>query len=83
MDYDTLKKLADICRKAGIKHFKNSELEFTLTDEAPVSKYKRKQAELSSGPVIDNTFESESLTDEALLLWSTGQQLESDPDETQ
>ena len=68
MDYKQLKKLADICRKAGIKHFKNSEIEFTLNDYIPVDTKSKKS--IASGPVIDASFKAEGLSDEALLFYS-------------
>lgn len=63
-------KLANACRKAGIKHFRCGDYEFSLSDEAPVSNYKRKQ----SAKVVETTneFESDSLTEDQLLMWSTG-----------
>jgi hypothetical protein len=74
-DYKQLKKLADACRKAGIKTFKGFGMEFTLTDEAPVSNYK--QTKKSDSPAtkpfytdVDSKIESDSLSDEALLFWS-------------
>lgn len=70
-----LKKLADTCRKAGIKHFKSAEFEFTLTEEAPLSAYKlTKQSKATSNNVTtDNkAFESDTLSDNELLFWSTG-----------
>lgn len=72
-DYKALKKLADTCRKLGIKHFKSADFEFTLSDEAPESNYKKriKQQELSQQQsVIEEAFKSDSLTDEQLLFWS-------------
>jgi len=64
-----LKKLADACRKAGIKHYKDGPIEFTLTDDAPVSKYKKAKTE--SAPLVANpTVTSDSLTDDQLLFWS-------------
>ncbi len=74
-DYKSLKKLADICRKAGIKSFKNADCEFTLTDEAPVSAYKKRTAKKQSG-VTETTepylIETDELTQDQLLLWSSG-----------
>lgn len=66
-----LKKLADACRKAGIKHYKQGDLEFTLTDDAPVSNYKKKQDK----PFVDTSshqIETDSLSEEELLFWSVG-----------
>lgn len=69
-DYKALKKLADACRKVGIKHFKNSEYEFTLTDEVPPpSKYKKKQGALDT---TNAEIETDSLSEEELLYWSVG-----------
>jgi hypothetical protein len=74
-DLKSLKKLADACRKAGITHFKNSEFEFTLSPDAPTSSYKKKQEELKTysdpnSKAIDDAFNSDTLTDEQLLMWS-------------
>lgn len=74
-DSKTLKKLADSCRKAGIKHFKSGDIEFTLTDDPPVSAYMRSRpikAPASSVDVIDVNYQSNELTEEQLLFWSTG-----------
>lgn len=74
MNLKELKKLADACRKAGIKHFKSADYEFTLTDDAPVSAYKQSKStsarQNASAP--DTKFESDSLTQDELLFWSTG-----------
>lgn len=67
-----LKKLADACRKAGIFSFKCGELEFTLSDKpTKVGKSHRPSntgAEVKA--VIDEAFEAEGLTQDALLMWS-------------
>lgn len=68
-DFKQLKQLADTCRKSGIKTFKGFGMEFTLTDEAPVSTYKRKAADVAD---TSNELADESLSPEALLFWSTG-----------
>lgn len=70
-DLKALKKLADACRKAGIKHYKDAQMEFTLTDDAPVSNYKRKQ---KTPQYTSNTdvLSQDTLTEEQLLMWSTG-----------
>lgn len=68
-DAKALKKLADTCRKVGIKTFKGDGFEFTLSDEVPVSSYKRKKE--AAKPESDaKDFESDSISDEALLFWS-------------
>ena len=72
IDYKAIKKLADVCRKAGIKHYKSADFEFTLTDEAPVSlgKASAKQAELSSDP--GSLLTGSGLSEQELLYWSAG-----------
>ena len=76
MDVKQLKKLADACRKAGIKHFKNAEFEFTLSDDtAPISNYKRKkvaEAPSTADSPANKPFVTDSLTEDELLFWSTG-----------
>lgn len=61
-----LKKLADACRKAGIKHFKCNEFEFSLTDELPETPKMRKQAALEKHEDLQN----QGMSDEELLFWS-------------
>lgn len=71
-DYKALKKLADTCRKLGIKHFKNAEFEFTLSEEAPVSNYKKRQAEqLPNDISTEDTASVDTLTDDQMLFWSS------------
>lgn len=61
-----LVKLAAACRRAGIKTFKSGDIEFTLTDETPVSNYKKKALEFST----DENPTTDELSDDALLNWS-------------
>lgn len=68
-DLKTLKKLADVCRKAGIKSYKDSSFEFTLTDDKPVSSY-RKRPKSNSLITTDDEFKSDTLSNEELLMWS-------------
>lgn len=65
-----LKKLADACRKAGIRVFKGNGIEFTLSEDAPISNYKK--SKVKAAPQADKPFESDSLSAEELLFWSTG-----------
>lgn len=71
-----LKKLADMCRKAGISKFKCGDMEFELTPEAPESAYKaRKQAskpheEQGDVQIDDDAWDSYS--PEQRLLYSSG-----------
>ncbi len=77
LDHKSLKKLADTCRKAGIKSYKCAEFEFTLSDEGPISNYKKKlQMSTESGqsaPATNDIFKTDTLTDEQLLFWSIAQ----------
>lgn len=71
MDKTTLKNLIELaktCRKAGIKHYKDAQVEFTLTEVEPeqAKRKRRKPAPLDSTDKI----ETDGLTDEQLLLWS-------------
>lgn len=71
MNLKELKRLAAACRKAGISHFKSADYEFTLTEEQPKSAYR--QAKAATQPSGDSgKFESDSLTNDELLFWSTG-----------
>jgi len=79
-DYKNLKKLADFCRKTGIKHYKCDEFEFTLSDDKPVSNYKKRteiksKRELQQDSLNDDIAKENSLTEEELLFWSTGPEL--------
>jgi hypothetical protein len=65
-----LRNIANACRKAGIKQYKCADFEFTLTDEVPASSPSKTKKSIR----MDTTpeFESDSLTEEQLLMWSTG-----------
>lgn len=64
-------KLAGACRKAGIKHYKTADYEFTLTDEAPISTKSKKIAN-SSGNIDQQEITSDDqLTEEQILFWSS------------
>lgn len=82
-----LKKLADACRKAGIKSFKGYGFEFTLDELVPSAKKQAKVVEEPAKPAADNgpeiPFETDSLTNEELLFWSVGltSQATGDPEE--
>ncbi len=70
VNFKELKKLAAACRKAGIKSYKDSNFEFTLADHLPsVTRRSKKASRMptaATGP-----FETDSLTDEQLLMWSS------------
>jgi len=74
MNPKDLKKLADACRKAGIKHFKNADIEFTLADDAPVSNYKKRTAPpLTQDVATPSDLMNSQMSDEELLYWSVGE----------
>lgn len=73
-DPKALKKLADACRKAGIKSFKGYGLEFTLDDRQP--EHRSSKAKHNHGEQGD--IESTSLSPEELMFWSTGISIEGD-----
>lgn len=86
MDFKELKKLADACRKAGIKHFKNADVEFTLSDEGPVSSYKKRKATKNVTQEESNSvndIQSDALTQEQLLFWSLPNAEEESEESTQ
>lgn len=70
-----LKKLADTCRKSGIKHYKCQDFEFTLTDSAPTIPTRRNKKGIvvsSNSPLVEDKVESDQqLTDDQLLFWSS------------
>jgi hypothetical protein len=62
-----LKKLAKACRDAGIHYFKSADFEFTLNGVAP----EKPSRSRSSSSDVQGEIESDSLTEEELLYWST------------
>lgn len=73
-----IKKLADACRRAGIKSFKNSEVEFTLSDSLPIAHNNTRRVSkitvsdvLQQPDVIVN--DETALSEEELLFWSSPQ----------
>lgn len=72
LDIKSLKKLAAACRKAGIKSFKSADFEFVLTDDAPAvfKRSGKKLPNISESASIN--IQSDSLSEEELLFWSSG-----------
>lgn len=73
MDFPTpkeLKKLADTCRKVGIKTFKCAQFEFTLTEDIPLTPYQK--AKEIKQLHTQGKIESDELTEDQLIEWSTG-----------
>lgn len=69
MDIKELKQLAKACREAGIRSFKNSEVEFTLSEDAPVSNYKKRKANKVEED-IKSVLLSNDPSEEDMLFWS-------------
>lgn len=71
-----LKKLAAACRKAGITHFKQGDLELTISEEAPANVRKNgRLAAVSANSVQSDQIETDgwdSLSEEDKLFWSAG-----------
>lgn len=63
-----IKKLAEVCRKAGIIHFKSADFEFTLDPNSQPIVVNQAQKQTAYGP--DPTFETDTLTDAQLLGWN-------------
>lgn len=68
LDEKKLKKLATACRKMGIVHFKCQDFEFTLSPDAPQRKARAAKGKESSA---EELFESDSLTPDQALFWSS------------
>ena len=71
-DYKALKKLAESCRKVGIKSFKSAAFEFTLTDDLPTPKKSAPKA--PTGELPTQALDPETLDDVSLLFWSSDQE---------
>ena len=82
VDPKILKKLAKACREAGIKHYKDADMEFTLTDEAPQTSAPRghKAAPQPAASGVAPEFETDSLSPEELLFWSVNNNIDESSD---
>jgi len=68
-DLKQLEKIIILCRKRGVKTIKIDNIELTLNEDIPLSNYKKaKQNNHIQSPII----ESNSLSEDELLLWSVG-----------
>jgi hypothetical protein len=65
-DLKALNKLIALCRKQGVKVIKLGDMELTLSDDAPVKTSKKQEFNHTQGEV-----DTDSLTDEQLLMWSS------------
>lgn len=75
-DLKQLTKLINLCRKLGIVHVKLGDAEFSLSDSAPSKKTRSRKANkttaTSTTEAEDDEINTDSLSDEELLLWSAG-----------
>lgn len=73
-DLKHLDKIIALCRKRGVVCIKIDNVEITLGDVVSATPSRRsKSAKAASTPQSDTTpFESDTLSPEALLMWSTG-----------
>lgn len=66
-------KLASACRKAGIKSYKQGDVEFTLTDDLPeIRSNSKKTSGVSLSANDTDLADGEELSPEDLLFWSVG-----------
>lgn len=70
MDLKELKDLLKVLREKGVLEYKSKDLELKLSDEAPQSKYKRRQEV--------EELEEQELTEEELLYYSATPPLETE-----
>lgn len=79
-DLKLLKQLAKACRAAGISSYEGYGYKFTLGDYIPATR-NRKSAKASAAAPKDlgpNEVESDELSPEALMFWSTSESPESE-----
>ena len=75
MSLKELKKLAALCRAAGITHLKTAEVELTLSDSPPAPRSKRTAAQKAtvdeaSSQIMADIVNEDTLTQEQLLFFS-------------
>lgn len=71
-----LVRLAAACRKAGIKTYKDKDIEFTLTDEVPLTKHRKAANRAEAKSDTQGEIETDELTQDALLMWSVPDAIE-------
>ena len=71
MDLKELKDLLKVLREKGVLEFKSKDLELKLSEDAPQSKYKRRQE-------LADPEEDVELTEEELLYYSATPPLETE-----
>ena len=70
MDLKELKELLKVLRDKGVLEYRTKEIELKLSEDAPQSKYKRKQE--------TDELEEQELTEEELLYYSATPPLETE-----
>lgn len=71
LDLKQLKKIADACRKAGIKTFKGYGYEFTLA-EAPVKQQRKGKSTAKPSVEQPDNVPTDEPSKEDLMFWSVG-----------
>jgi hypothetical protein len=79
IDLKQLQKLAKLCRSLGVTHIKNGDFELELSSNQPATRQRRsrKAVPIVEGDALDENFESDSLSPEDLMLWSSSNPVDS------
>lgn len=80
-DLKTLEKLAKLCRKVGIKTFRNESVEFTLSESEPIAirKSRTEKKESPKYAELEQAIQERVLTEEEMLFWSSTAVGETEP----
>ena len=70
-DLKLLQQLAKTCRKAGISSYEGFGFKFTLGDVTPATRKRPVAKNLDKRDLGENTVESDELSPEALMFWSS------------
>ncbi len=69
-DLKQLDKIIALCRKRGVKSIKIDNVELTLSEDVPTSKYKAAKAAKTPQGGGPDLFNTDELSSEELLFWS-------------
>ena len=78
-DAKQLKKLAQACRKAGVKTLKYGDLEITIGDEPTKATKTRKESLNAPQASTSDSIESDDLSPDELMFWSVNSLPEPNP----
>lgn len=71
-DLKALDKIIALCRRRGVKSIKIDNVELTLSEDAPESTYKKKQAAKVNHGITADQISSDEPSESELLFWSSG-----------